>query len=67
MKSANQNRWSKLTKLRQIYRFTEQMAAIDLGDGEVKKIMKRDYDAQTSSCKVNESWLLNVQCGENNH
>ena len=31
-----------MTKQRQIYRYIEQMAAIELGDGEVKKISKRD-------------------------
>ena len=41
----------------------KQVAARGAGAGGKKEIDERDWEVQTSSFKINESWVWNVQCG----
>ena len=54
------DKWTNTVK--QNYRYTEQ-SGICQRERRRKEIVEGDYQVQTFSCKINESWVWNVQCG----
>ena len=60
-----QNKWRSGVKQKQSHRYREESCACQRGGGFGDwETGDGEYEVQTSSCKINESWLWNVQCEE---